>query len=112
METPNFELQGFYTHEDLSLSGMNGENAATLAGVIAPAFVITFSCINNAASTEKDRHINPLQRTRPQTLDGDLFSDRVWAGPVGWVIYLCLAGKSSRNHNTNPHPDRIGTSGT
>lgn len=81
----------------------------TLAGVITSAFVITFSCIINAVSTEK-KNINPLKKIRPQTLDGDLFSDRVWTGPLGRVIYLCLAGNSTKNHNMNPHPDRIGTS--
>ncbi len=63
---------------------MKSENLATfytkqtLAGVVTSAFVITFSCINNAVSTEnKNGYINPLKKTRPQTLDGDLFSDRV-----------------------------------
>lgn len=77
MDPPYFELQGFYTHEDLGLSGMNGENVATLASVIASAFVITFSCINNAVSTEKDRHINPLQKTAPDFGWGFIFRQGV-----------------------------------
>lgn len=45
-------------HEVLGLSDMKGENLATfytkqaLAGVLTSAFVTTFSCINNAVSTE------------------------------------------------------------
>lgn len=86
---------------------MNSENVAILAMVITSAFVITFSCINNAVSKKKKEcHVNPLTKTRPQTLDGDLFSDRVWAGPLGWVIYLCLVGKSIKSHNINPHPSQ------
>lgn len=85
-----------------------------LARVITSAFVITFvhSCINNAGNKKKKEcHVNPLAKTRPQTLDGDLFSDRVWAGPLGWVIYLCLVGRSIKSHNMNPHPSKVGTPG-
>lgn len=65
--------------------------------------------MQRAQGIEKGQ-INPLKKTRTQAADRDLFSARVGAGPVGQVIYLCLVGKSTKNRNMNPYPDRICTS--
>lgn len=58
------------------------------------AFGITRRYINNTLN--RGNYINPLKKTRHSTLDGDLFSVRVWTGPVGQDICFYLAGNSTK----------------
>lgn len=90
----NVELQGILFKEDLSLSVISGE----LWLYFVSAFAITFRNINSAVNTENEHHINPLKKTKAPDFGWtlDLFSESVWVGPVGWIIYLYTAGKTTK----------------